>query len=164
MKARIFNNEFSGVYSQKWLDENSSLFIGGELVSSWVLTTKLPSKELKNPVWVDGYWVEKNLTIEEIMEQSLEMETERYIQRTRDGISAYAKISAEFRLAKLSGQISEQTHGDIENLLIPVRNEVLAGQWISGLQKLQAIGAAQVGQELYDRLLSQLSDYITENY
>lgn len=101
---------------------------------------------------------------EDIMEESLESETQKYIQRTKDGINAYAKISAEFRLAKLSGQISEAAHGYIDNLLIPVRNEVLAGQWISGLQKLEAIGSLQVGQELYDRLHSQLTDYITENY
>jgi hypothetical protein len=96
--------------------------------------------------------------------EALELETQRYVKRTQDGINAYAKISAEFRLAKLTGQISEAAHGYIENLLIPVRNEVLAGQWISGLQKLEAIGVLQVGQELYDRLHSQLTDYITENY
>lgn len=96
--------------------------------------------------------------------EALQLETQRYIKRTQDGINAYAKISAEFRLAKLTGQISEAAHGYIENLLIPVRNEVLAGQWISGLQKLEAIGALQVGQELYDRLHLQLTDYITENY
>lgn len=96
--------------------------------------------------------------------ESLELETQRYVKRTQDGINAYAKISAEFRLAKLSGQISEQAHGYIENLLIPVRNEVLAGQWISALMKLEALGVVQVGQELYDRLHLQLTDYITQNY
>jgi hypothetical protein len=96
--------------------------------------------------------------------ESLELETQLYIKRTQDGINAYAKISAEFRLAKLSGQISEQTHGYIENLLIPVRNEVLAGQWISALMKLEDLGVAQVGKELYERLHLQLTDYITQNY
>jgi len=96
--------------------------------------------------------------------ESLELETQRYVKRTQDGINAYAKISAEFRLAKLSGQISEQAHGYIENLLIPVRNEVLAGQWISALMKLEALGVVQVGQELYNRLHLQLTDYITQNY
>jgi hypothetical protein len=96
--------------------------------------------------------------------ESLELETQRYVKRTQDGINAYAKISAEFRLAKLSGQISEQTHGYIENLLIPVRNEVLAGQWISALMKLEDLGVAQVGKELYERLHLQLTDYITQNY
>ena len=96
--------------------------------------------------------------------ESLELETQRYIKRTQDGINAYAKISAEFRLAKLSGQISEQTHGYIENLLIPVRNEVLAGQWISALMKIEDLGVAQVCKELYERLHLQLTDYITQNY
>jgi len=86
-----------------------------------------------------------------------------YKKRTQDGINAYAEISAEFRLAKLAGVISEEQHGAIEETLIPVRNEVLAGQWISALQKLEAIGVA-IGSELYDRLHTQISNYIAENY
>ncbi len=51
----------------------------------------------------------------------LEIEADKYMQRIKDGQEAYSRISAEFRLAKLSGQISEQTHGYIEATLIPVR-------------------------------------------
>jgi len=100
----------------------------------------------------------------EIIQQSLHNETQKYIQRTNDGINAYAKISAEFRLAKLSGTIDDATHTYLENLLIPVRNEVLAGQWISAKQKLIVIGVAQVGEVLYNRLFDQLSEYIEINY
>lgn len=74
-------------------------------------------------------------TPEEIAEQTqaeqLRKETEMYKKRTLDGINAYAEISAEFRLAKLSGILTEEQHVEIESILIPVRNEVLAGQWIS---------------------------------
>jgi len=94
----------------------------------------------------------------------IDLETDRYIKRTRDGVEAYAKISAEFRLAKLSGQISEQTHGYIEATLIPVRNEVLAGQWISAKTILESIGALNIGQDLYDRLHGQITNYINYNY
>ena len=100
----------------------------------------------------------------ELIEQALHDETQKYIQRTTDGINAYAKISAEFRLAKLSGTIDDATHTYIENLLIPVRNEVLAGQWISAKQKLIDIGETAVGTSLYNRLIEQLTNYINLNY
>lgn len=107
-------------------------------------------------------------TPEEIAEQTInqrkDFEKQMYIKRTNDGINAYAEISAEFRLAKLSGQITEEAHAHIERTLIPVRNEVLAGQWISGLKELELIGIDAIGQQLYDRLHLQISNYITENY
>jgi hypothetical protein len=121
-------------------------------------------KPMVNPETKEVY---EGATPEEIankqMEQLKERETEMYKKRTQDGINAYAEISAEFRLAKLSGIITEAQHGAIEETLIPVRNEVLAGQWISALQKLEAIGVA-IGSELYDRLHTQISNYIAENY
>ena len=100
----------------------------------------------------------------DVAERVVSEETQRYIQRTEDGVKAYAKISAEFRLAKLAGTIDDATHTYIENLLIPVRNEILAGQWISGKQKLILIGEAAVGTTLYNRLFTQITNYITENY
>jgi hypothetical protein len=75
-------------------------------------------------------------------------------------MDAYLKISAEFRVAKLSGQISEAEHKAIEELLIPVRDEIRAGQWISGLIKLEALGSENIGVTLYDRLHLQISNYI----
>jgi len=100
----------------------------------------------------------------DVVERMVAEETQRYIQRTTDGVNAYAKISAEFRLAKLSGTIDDATHTYLENLLIPVRNEVLAGQWISARQKLIVIGVEQIGADLYNRLFEQLSEYIEINY
>ena len=106
-------------------------------------------------------------TPEEIAEQQtkeqLRKETEMYKKRTQDGINAYAEISAEFRLAKLSGILTEEQHGAIEAILIPVRNEVLAGQWISARQKLEEIGVV-IGVQLYNRLHTQISNYINKNY
>ena len=106
-------------------------------------------------------------TPEEIAEQTqaeqLRKETEMYKKRTLDGINAYAEISAEFRLAKLSGILTEEQHVEIESILIPVRNEVLAGQWISARQKLEEIGVV-IGVQLYNRLHTQISNYINENY
>jgi len=121
----------------------------------------------EEPQGVEFEIIDKTPTPEEIAElqaQTLKArETEMYLKRAGDGIKAYAEISAEFRLAKLAGVISEEQHGAIEETLIPVRNEVLAGQWMSALQKLEAIGVA-IGSELYDRLHTQISNYIAENY
>ena len=118
------------------------------------------------PIW-NGTELIETATEEEIEQaqqaESLRLETEMYKKRTQDGINAYAEISAEFRLAKLAGIITEEQHGAIETTLIPVRNEVLAGQWISALQKLEAIGVS-IGSELYNRLHNQISNYIAENY
>lgn len=117
-------------------------------------------------VWNGSEWIE-GATPEEIAENEakkrLKEETEMYRKRQCDGVSAYAEISAEFRLAKLSGVLTEEQHGAIESVLIPVRNEVLAGQWISALQKLEEIGVV-IGVELYNRLHTQISNYIAENY
>lgn len=93
----------------------------------------------------------------------LKEETEMYRKRQCDGVLVYAEISAEFRLAKLSGILTEEQHGAIEDALIPVRNEVLAGQWKSARQKLEEIGVV-IGVELYNRLHTQITNYINENY
>lgn len=106
-------------------------------------------------------------TTQEVLEieakKALENETIMYKKRQCDGVSVYAEISAEFRLAKLSGVLTEEQHGAIEAVLIPVRNEVLAGQWISAKQKLEEIGIV-IGSELYNRLHNQITNYIAENY
>lgn len=94
----------------------------------------------------------------------IEAEFQKYLQRQRDGVSSYMRISAEFRLAKLSGLISETEHGAIEELLTPLRNEVIAGQWIKGKQILDDLGSEVIGLDLYNRINNELVTYIAENY
>jgi len=103
-------------------------------------------------------------TAQELQQKALQEETQKYIQRTQDGINTYAELSAEFRLAKLNGILSEEQQKGIERILVPVRNEVLAGQWISALQLLEEIGFTNIGESLYNRLHLLLTDYITLNY
>lgn len=166
MKARILNNEFQGVYTDDFILNNLDNLINGQLVSEWQLTEILPSMELKKPIWNNSEWIEGAMP-QEIAEQTqaeqLRKETEMYKKRTLDGINAYAEISAEFRLAKLSGILTEEQHVEIESILIPVRSEVLAGQWISARQKLEGIEVV-IGVQLYNRLHTQISNYINENY
>lgn len=94
----------------------------------------------------------------------LEEETRKYIERTNDGITAIAKFSAELRLAKLAGVITEDGHKAIDSALTPIRTEILAGQWISGKQLLEELGTSIIGQQLYDRIYNEINNYILLNY
>jgi hypothetical protein len=123
--------------------------------------TPLLNTQFVKPRLVGGVLIETHTpTAEELIAE----EFLKYQQRERDGMDAYLKISAEFRVAKISGQISEAEHKAIEELLIPVRDEIRAGQWISGLIKLEALGAQNIGVTLYDRLHLQISNYIAQCY
>jgi len=164
-KTRIIENKPAQTYPLTWINENADEFINGALVSEWILADEYTGGFL-NPFWNGSKWIE-TATQEEIDSLSslslIKNETELYRKRQCDGVYAYAEISAEFRLAKLSGVISEEQHSAIESALIPVRNEVLAGQWISAINILEQIGNS-IGQELYDRLHNQLTNYINFNY
>ena len=123
--------------------------------------TPLLNTQFIKPRLVGGVLVETHTpTADEL----IEAEFLKYQQRERDGMDAYLKISAEFRVAKISGQISEAEHKAIEELLIPVRDEIRAGQWISGLVKLETLGVQNIGVTLYDRLHLQISNYIAQCY
>lgn len=91
-------------------------------------------------------------------------EIQKYKKRAEDGLHSYLQLSAEFRLAKINGLISEESHAEIEKALIPVRNEVLAGQWISAKKELELLGNVVLGNDLYDGLYLQISNYIEQNY
>ena len=95
-------------------------------------------------------FTEEEITAAQEIEQNapLNEEYQRYLQRQKDGINAYMMISAEFRLAKLSGVISEAEHGAIEEFLTPVRNEIIAGQWKKGLELLVGVGNSIIGGDL----------------
>lgn len=91
-------------------------------------------------------------------------ETRLYKKRIEDGQSAIAKISAEFRIGVQSGNMPLNKQLDLEALLAPVRNEILAGQWINAKRKLEDIGMETVGKPPYMRLLTEINNYIAENY
>jgi hypothetical protein len=156
----------SGIYL------NSSYQVGSPYIqSNWTLIEKeLPNPNIFNVTkwnfetleWQEGL-TQAELDVIAAL-QALENETNLYKIRQCDGVAAYAKISAEFRLAKLNGVITEEAHAVIEQALIVVRNEVLSGQWKSARLELENIGSAVIGAELYDRLHLQLSDYIALSY
>lgn len=162
MIVELLNNEVVNIYSAEPTNRNVNYTYVNAPYVPIVLNENQIRIGLKyeNEVVTD---VVQDLTNEQILSNSLQKESDLYYKRMQDGKNMYAEISAEFRLAKLSGLITEEQHGAIEDTLIPVRNEVLAGQWISALQKLEAIGVV-IGSELYDRLHNQISNYISNNY
>lgn len=103
-------------------------------------------------------------TQEELIAFSTEVETQTYLKRISDGATAIAKFSAELRVAKLNGTISEEGHKVIDKALKPIRDEVLAGQWISAKDELILLGTDIIGQALYDRIYIEIDNYIQQNY
>jgi len=118
---------------------------------------------LKKPRFVNGELIE-TITSNELQTAKIENEYQLYLQRKDDGICAYLKISAELRLAKLGGQISDEEHRMIESELEPTRAEVVLGQWIGAKQKLEDAGSSIIGEAMYNDLMTRLENYITENY
>lgn len=149
------------IYNPETFDVIKAVYADEKPLNS---TLKSVNGELKPKYDIETDTIYESATQLEITNSKLELESDKYMQRIKDGQEAYSRISAEFRLAKLNGEISEETHGYIEATLIPVRNEVLAGQWISAKMILEAIGAVNIGQDLYDRLHAQITNYINDNY
>lgn len=65
MKARIFNSEFKGIYTDEFLQNNSSNVINGQLVSEWELTEILPTESYIKTMF-DGVNYYEGASIEEI--------------------------------------------------------------------------------------------------
>jgi hypothetical protein len=103
-------------------------------------------------------------TPEEEFQYKTYIETQTYLKRISDGANAISKFSAELRVAKLAGVINEENHKVIDKALKPVRDEVLAGQWISAKDELILLGTDIIGQELYDRIYNEIQLYIDNNY
>jgi len=185
MKAIIINSQVKFLEEFDFFQFEGNTFfnlknINEETLYKWgfrnvVKQTLAEGKKYKEPLAPEVFNTEKDefiyqiidipvLTPEELVQQKLQIETKKYIQRQQDGVEAYALISAEFRLAKLSGQINSATHTTIEENLRPVRDEVLAGQWITALEKLSAIGILSIGEAVYSKLHTQIETYIAENY
>jgi hypothetical protein len=97
-------------------------------------------------------------------ERPLLEEFELYRMRKEDGINAFLRISAELRLAKLNGQLDEVAQRAVELAIEPVRDEVVLGQWISAKEKLEEIGSSVIGEDFYNRVFNELTDYINVNY
>lgn len=168
MKARIKpNGFFGGVRTDEWLQQYANVIVNGQKVSDWQLTDVLPEPSIKEPIWNDGEWIE-SLTPEveqqRTIAQMLENEKTQYEKRIDDGRKYYAQVSAEFRLARLGGQLTNEQHSGIENIYRPVRDEILAGQWLTAKELATAIDINIVGADIYNKILNKITEYVAENY
>ena len=70
MKARIFNTDFFGIYTDEFIQDNLSNIINGQLVSEWELTEILPTELELNYINLkfDGLVYFDGATIEEIVQ------------------------------------------------------------------------------------------------
>lgn len=121
-----------------------------------------PRYDAETDEWYEG--ADSSEVIAKLTTTAIDAEYQRYLQRKADGENAYLMISAELRMAKLGGEISDAVHKIIEHELEPVRAEVVLGQWIGGLQKLEVVGATIIGATMYNDLHSRISTYIAANY
>ena len=167
-KARILiDNKFGGIFSEKWLSDNNDIVFADELVSNWSLTEVIPSEDLYDPTFNGTEWVEglTETEIEDIVsEASIEAEYQKYLQRKKDGVLMFLRLSAELRVAKLSGTISEETHSFTEDTLKPVRNECVLGQWIDAFTILKAIDQTTIIETFYNQIHTTIENYINSNY
>ena len=118
--------------------------------------------DIENQVAYEGATQEE---IEQLgIKNQIDKEFIAYEQRRKDGINAYNQINAEFRVLKINEVIDQTYYDSISEVLQPVIFQIITGQWVSGLQKLEMLGSSQIGTQLYDRLHLQISNYITNNY
>lgn len=114
--------------------------------------------DFENEIWTEG------ATPEQIQKKQslilMQKETLLYEKRIADGIRKYAEISARFRLAKQSGHLDSELHIYLENTLRPVRNEVLAGQWMTAQELMQEIISQHVSIPAFDEIYQMITNYI----
>ena len=117
----------------------------------------------KIEVYQEGVLVETH-QIDYTEEDILRLETEKYQIRKVDGEKTFLAFAADLRLKKLNGLITDVEFEQIEELLFPVRTEITLGQWKTALKKLQEINPTSIGNELYAKIETTISDYILINY
>ena len=103
-------------------------------------------------------------TDEEIAKQKEDSEFQQYQIRQSRGLESYLKLCAEFRLAKEAGALTPEHYAEIEETLIPVRDELVNGQFITAKRKLEVIGFDVIGEDLYNRFMYSFDKDIDELY
>lgn len=142
-------------YKQQHFDGNYFYFLEtDEEVTSF--------QSLKIPIVVNGKFVE-GATQDDIVKEQIDSEYLLYVKRQKDGQDYHLRICAELRIMKLSGSINQAQYDIIYTILGPTRNEVVTGNWLSGLKELEKVQSS-LSPTLYDRLHLDISTYISENY
>ena len=126
MKARILNNEFQGIYTEDFIQENQYNVINGQLVSEWQLTEVLPSETLIKPTWNGAEWIE-GATPEEIAEankpivQNLKVEQHQELLPTDWYYTRYIETGQEVPLE--INQQRQEIREKYNNLIREINNE-----------------------------------------
>jgi hypothetical protein len=114
------------------------------------------------PVIIDGV-ITEGATDSDLNKVIIEAQYQKYVQRKIDGEEYHLRICAELRVMKLGGGITQAQYDAIYASTAPTRNEVVAGQWLSGLKEFEKLnGVLSVG--LYNRIHTDITNYIQIHY
>ena len=115
-----------------------------------------------HPIFIDGV-ITEGATDSDKNKVIIETEYQKYVQRKIDGEEYHLRICAELRVMKLGGGITQEQYDAIYAATAPTRNEVVAGQWLSGLKEFEKLSGV-LSAALYNRIHTDITNYITLNY
>ena len=173
MKARIVNNELSGIYTNDFLIQNKDKVINGQLVSEWQLTEVLPSEGFLKPTWNGSEWIE-GATAEEI-EQSQNQEKENFVRafmakKALDGQTYASEI--RFRITKelIGKPIAEVNEIDsqFQTTVMPLLQliEGVGADWWSALNRAFATTEPTnaIALAYFNEVKAYIMNYVQTNY
>lgn len=100
---------------------------------------------------------------QEQMAAKVENEYQLYLKRKSDGEAYHLRICAELRVMRVGGGITQDQYDAIYAATAPTRNEIIAGQWLSGLKEFEKIQVL-LSPTLYNRIQGDITAYIAQNY
>lgn len=114
------------------------------------------------PVIVDGV-ISEGAKESDMAAVTIENEYQLYVQRKKDGEEYHLRICAELRVMKLANGITQDQYDAIYKATAPTRNEIISGQWLSGLKEFEKLNGV-LSPTLYNRIHTDITNYITLNY
>lgn len=127
-------------------------------------TTSIMTESFVRPKYdpqTDSFY--EGATSEEQSTVAVENEYQRYLKRKADGEAYHLRICAELRVMKLGGGITQEQYDAIYEATAPTRNEIIAGQWLSGLKEFEKLSGV-LSSGLYNRIHNDITAYIAQNY
>ena len=106
----------------------------------------------------------ENYTPEEIRLKENDDEYIKYQNRVAVGKDRYLKLCGEFRVSRDKGEITQEFYELLEDVLEPIRTEIVNGQFITAKRKLIVIGSELITEEFYNRFLNTIEQDIQELY
>ncbi len=93
-------------------------------------------------------------------------EGEKYLSITRIdlGKNLYSEVYGKLRVLMKVELITEQEFDLRISAFVPVRNEILKGDFLLAKELFENIDPQIYGQEMYDEIMGRIDFYITDNY